>query len=62
MKQKYWWYENEWFKKQNEIMEINGKCERTRKACSRSLRMLVEFFEKEPDQITEFSYCSESSI
>lgn len=53
MKQKYWWYETEWFKKHNEIMEINGKGERTRQAYSRSLRMLVEFFDKEPDQISE---------
>ncbi len=52
-KKKYWWYETEWFKKHNDTMQINGKGERTRKAYSRSLRMLVEFFDKKPDEISE---------
>jgi len=34
-------------------MQLNGKSKRTRKVYSRALRMLVEFFDKEPDQITE---------
>ncbi len=53
MKRKYWWYETQWYIKHNEAMQINGKGKRTRKAYSRALRMLVEFYDKEPDQITE---------
>lgn len=53
MKRKYWWYETQWYIKHNEAMQINGKGKRTHKAYSRALRMLVEFYDKEPDQITE---------
>jgi integrase/recombinase XerD len=53
MIRKYWWYDSQWYIKHNEAMQINGKGKRTRKAYSRALRMLVEFFDKEPDQITE---------
>jgi hypothetical protein len=53
MKQKYWWYQTEWYTKHNNIMQINGKGERTRKAYSRSLRQLVEFHDKCPDKISE---------
>lgn len=53
MKPKYWWYKTEWYKKHNDAMQINGKGDRTRKAYSRSLRQLVEFFDKNPDLISE---------
>ncbi len=53
MKRNSWWYESKWCKKHDEAMQLNGKSKRTRQVYSRSLRMLVEFFGKEPDKITE---------
>jgi integrase/recombinase XerD len=53
MKRNSWWYDSTWCKKHDEAMQLNGKSKRTRQVYSRSLRMLVEFFGKEPDQISE---------
>jgi len=50
-KQKYWWFQTEWYPKHIQTMQLNGKGERTQQAYSRSLRMLVEFYDKTPDLI-----------
>ncbi len=42
-----------WYEETVKALEINGKCERTQHAYARAVRMLIEYFKKEPDQITE---------
>lgn len=51
--QKYWWYETEWHSKMDKSMQVNGMGERTREAYLRSMRQLVEHYDKIPDRITE---------
>jgi len=51
--QKYWWYQTEWHSKMDKSMQVNGMGERTREAYLRSMRQLVEHYDKTPDRITE---------
>jgi integrase/recombinase XerD len=51
--QKYWWYQTEWHLKMDKAMQVNGMGESTREAYLRSMRMLVEHYDKMSDQITE---------
>ncbi len=53
MKKNYWWYETDLHKQHVKKMQINGKSKRTQECYSRALRMLVEFYDKTPDLITE---------
>jgi len=51
--QKYWWYQTEWHSKMDKSMQVNGMGERTREAYLRSMRQLVEHYDRTPDHITE---------
>ena len=51
--QKYWWRQTEWHSKMDKSMQVNGMGESTREAYLRSMRMLVEHYDKAPDLITE---------
>ena len=51
--QKYWWYQTEWHSKMDKSMQVNGMGESTREAYLRSMRQLVEHYDKMPDHITE---------
>ena len=51
--QKYWWRQTEWHSKMDKSMQVNGMGESTREAYLRSMRMLVEHYDKMPDHITE---------
>ena len=51
--QKYWWYQTEWHSKMDKSMQVNGMGESTREAYLRSMRQLVEHYDKTPDQISE---------
>ncbi len=42
-------------------MQVGGLCERSRQAYSRSMRMLVEYFNKTPDLIAEEELLDTSS-
>lgn len=42
-----------WSEKMNQTLQLNGKCERTRDAYIRTVRMLVDFYNKTPDTISE---------
>lgn len=42
-----------WYGKSNRALSLNGKGERTQQAYTRALRMLVEFYGKTPDKISE---------
>ena len=42
-----------WYEKSINALQLNGKGERTQEAYTRAVRMLVEFYHKTPDQITE---------
>ena len=42
-----------WYEETVKTLQINGKSERTQQAYARSVRKLIEFFGKEPDQISE---------
>jgi integrase/recombinase XerD len=53
MKKKYWWFQTEWHSKMDKCMQVNGMCDRTRACYARSMRMLVEHYDKTPDLITE---------
>jgi len=53
MKKKYWWFQTKWHSKMDKCMQVNGMCDRTRACYARSMRMLVEHFDKTPDLITE---------
>jgi len=43
----------DWFQKSIDTLSLNGKGERTQQAYTRALRMLVEFYAKDPAEITE---------
>ena len=43
----------DWDEKSMRAPQPSGKGERTQEACTRSVRKLVEFFDKTPDQISE---------
>jgi len=43
----------DWFQKSIDTLSLNGKGERTQQAYTRALRMLVEFYGKGPEEITE---------
>jgi len=51
--QKNWWYQTEWHSKMDKSMQVNGMGESTREAYLRSMRQLVEHYDKMPDHITE---------
>ena len=51
--QKYWWYQTEWHSKMDKSMQVNDMGERTREAYLRSMRQLVEHYDRTPDHITE---------
>ncbi len=51
--QKYWWYQTEWHFKMDKSMQVNGMGESTREAYLRSMRQLVEHYDKAPDIISE---------
>ena len=51
--QKYWWRQTEWHSKMDKSMQVNGMGESTREAYLRSMRMLVEHYDRMPDHITE---------
>ena len=43
----------EWYDRMIKALQLNGKGDRTQEAYARALRMLVEFYGKSPDLITE---------
>ena len=43
----------DWFQKSMNTLSLNGKGERTQQAYTRALRMLVDFYGKRPEEITE---------
>lgn len=43
----------DWYQKSINALQLNGKGERTQEAYSRAVRMLVEFYGKPPEQISE---------
>lgn len=43
----------DWFQKSIDTLSLNGKGERTQQAYTRALRMLVEFYRKAPQEISE---------
>ena len=43
----------DWYQKSMNALVLNGKAGRTQEAYSRALRMLCEFYGKEPEQIGE---------
>ena len=43
----------EWYDRMIKALQLNGKGERTQEAYARALRMLVDFYSKSPDLITE---------
>jgi integrase len=43
----------DWYQKSIDTLSLNGKGERTQQAYTRALRMLVEFYAKDPAEITE---------
>jgi integrase/recombinase XerD len=43
----------EWYENSITMLQLNGKCERTQEAYTRAVRMLIDFYDKTPDQITE---------
>ncbi len=43
----------EWYEKSINLLQLNGKCERTQEAYTRAVRMLIDFYDKTPDSITE---------
>ena len=51
--QKYWWYNSEWHAKMDKSLQVAGMGERTREAYLRSMRQLVEYYDKYPDLISE---------
>lgn len=52
--EKYWWFKTEWHQKMIKALQVNGKGERTQESYVRAMRMLVEFYDKMPDLITEY--------
>ncbi len=51
--QKNWWRQSNWHSKMDKSMQVSGMGERTREAYLRSMRQLVEHYDKSPDLITE---------
>lgn len=51
--EKYWWYNTDWHQKTVKTLKIAGMGERTQQCYTRAMRMLVEYFDKTPDLITE---------
>ena len=43
----------DWYDRSTKALQLAGKGERTQDAYTRTVRMLVEFYHKTPDQITE---------
>lgn len=43
----------EWYEKSINLLQLNGKCERTQEAYTRAVRMLIDFYDKPPDSILE---------
>ena len=43
-----------WYEKSINMLQLNGKGERTQEAYTRAVRMLTEFYGKTPDRITEY--------
>jgi len=43
----------EWYDRMIKALQLNGKGERTQEAYARALRMLVRFYSKSPDLISE---------
>lgn len=43
----------DWYQKSINALSLNGKGERTQEAYARALRMLVEFYDRRPEEITE---------
>lgn len=44
---------NDWYQRMVDILQLNGKGERTQQAYTRSVRMLSQFYDKTPDLISE---------
>jgi integrase/recombinase XerD len=42
-----------WYERSINMLQLNGKGERTQEAYTRAVRMLTEFYGKTPDRITE---------
>jgi integrase/recombinase XerD len=51
--EKYFWFQTEWYAKMEKSMQVSGLRERSRKAYSRAMRLLVEHVDKTPDLISE---------
>jgi integrase/recombinase XerD len=51
--EKYQWYQTEWHVKFEKSMQVGGLCQRSRQMYARSMRMLVDYFDKTPDLISE---------
>lgn len=51
--EKHWWYQSEWHSKMDKSMQVNGMGESTREAYVRTVRQLVEHYNKSPDLINE---------
>lgn len=47
--EKYHWFKTDWHVKFEKSMQVNSLCERIRQACSRAMRMLVEYFDNPPN-------------
>lgn len=43
----------EGYQKSIHLLQLHGKGERTQEAYTRAVRMLIDFYDKTPDQITE---------
>lgn len=44
---------NDWYPRMVDILQLNGKGERTQQAYTRSVRMLSQFYDKTPDLVSE---------
>ncbi|MDY6896365.1 MAG: site-specific integrase [Thermotogota bacterium] len=42
-----------WYQESMKALELNGMSQRTQECYTRSVRQLVDFYKKTPDQITE---------
>jgi len=51
--EKYWWFKTEWHPRMLKALQVSGMAERTQECYVRAMRMLVEFYDKMPDRITE---------
>jgi integrase len=45
--------QQKWYGKANKALELNRKADRTRQSYGRAVRMLSDFYKKEPDKISE---------